>query len=158
MGACRQSCICVKVGQNVPRSAPGALRGRRWTCLPSELLSVAVQLFFPQPEWWIEGQVRRMSTWGENIFTSKRHYDVIWFVRTYASFQTGSSCPQTFAQWCTRVQKIIQGVRVGPNLFNAGLSLKGTFSLPIYAFHVFRWIEEWIISSWLFAAREFTIF
>lgn len=47
LGACRQSCICVKVGQNVPRSAPGALRGRRWTCLPSELLSVAVQLFFP---------------------------------------------------------------------------------------------------------------
>lgn len=50
LGACRQAAVCVKVGQNVPRPAPGALRGRRRTCLLSELLSVAVQLFLPQPE------------------------------------------------------------------------------------------------------------
>ena len=34
------------------------------------------------------------------------------------------------------MRKIIQGVHVGPILFNAGLSLKGTFNPPIYAFYV----------------------
>lgn len=84
LGACRQSCVCVKVGQNVPRPAPGALRGHRWAPLPSELLPVAVQLFLPQPEWWIKGQVRRMSK--ENYFMPKSHYNVLWVLRTDTSF------------------------------------------------------------------------
>lgn len=55
------------------------------------------------------------------------------------------SCSHMGTDVCTEVNtctKIIQGVHVGPILFNAGLSPKGTFNVFIYAFYVFRWFGE----------------
>lgn len=49
------------------------------------------------------------------------------------------------ADICTEVstcRTIIQRVHVDPILFDAGLSLKGTFSVPIHAFYAFGWSGE----------------
>lgn len=43
--------------KNVPRPGRGALRGLGWTFLPGERLPVSVQLFLPQPEWRLQGEV-----------------------------------------------------------------------------------------------------